>query len=323
MAEPALELLPELEPEVEVTARALPRIGAVAILVVCLGIILAVDAIVRAFFGTVAGALGWIPYAGKVITSPVHKIEQKVVSFLSGLEHDIDAAIAHNIHVTARLLDHLWHSLEYMAANIVLLGALGTAAFFHYIVHPLEKWVRIQIRRVEEEIKHLEHGLHGATVVIRKTITHVIMPGIKAATVAVPRYIHRELLRIRRDAQHAEKLALHALRAARRAEGKFASKPFALAVGAALATLGLDWLRCKSNPFNNNKNACSLWNDLLGLLGGAAIFGAALDFRDIVKAGAAIEGEVANALEALAQLDDAAIQDAAQAVAAAANAIAT
>lgn len=323
MAEPALELAPELGPEVEVAARALPRIGAVAILVVCLGIILAVDAIVRAFFGTLKGAVGWIPYLGDVVQTPIKAIEHKVVSFLSGLEADIDSALAHNIHMTARLLDRLWHDLEFMAANIVLLGALGTAAFFHYVVHRVERWVHGLIRKVEAEIHHLEHSLHGATVVIRKTITHVIMPGIRAATYAVPRYVHRELLRIRRDAQHAEKVATHALRAARKAEGKFASKPFALAVSAALATLGLDWLRCKSNPFHKNKHACNLWGDLAGLLAGAAAFGLAVDFRDIVKAAVAIEGDVAGALGALVTLDNAAIKDAAQAVADAANSIAT
>src|SRR5215472_15560461 len=98
MAEPVVDLAPELGPEVEVTARAAPRIGLVAILCVTLGIILSVEAVVRGFFGTVSGSVGWIPYLGSVIEKPIAKIEQKIVSMLSGLEQDVDKSLAHNIH---------------------------------------------------------------------------------------------------------------------------------------------------------------------------------------------------------------------------------
>ena len=148
------------------------------------------------------------------------------------------------------------------------------------------------LRKVEAELHYIEHHLHGATVVIRKTITHVIMPQIKAATVAVPRYIHRDLLALRAEARHAERIAHRALRQAHKAESRFASKPFAAAVAVALGALGLDWLRCKSNPFNKNKNACGLWSDLEGLLGLAIAALAFSDLEELLKAAEAIEGDV-------------------------------
>lgn len=299
MAEPALELEPELGPEVEVVAKAVPRLGAVAVLVVCLGIILAVDAICRAFFGTVEGALGWIPFAGKIITSPIRSIEHKVVSFLAGLENDIDAAIAHNVHVAARLLDKAWHTLELMAANIVLLGALATAGAFHYLIHPLEKWVRGVIRKVEEEIHHLERGLHGATVVIHKTITHVIMPGIKHATVAVPRYLHRELHTIRHEAHEAEKLALRSWKVTRSLERKLSHSAIAVAVAAALAALGLDWLSCKDGASRVGRSHCDLWDDLGKLLGIAFIGAEIASLDELIGVAQTVTEDVTKGVETL------------------------
>lgn len=263
----APELEPELGPEVEVAAEALPQVGAIAVIAVTMGIVICVDAICRAFFGTLSGAFGWIPYLGRVISSPIKAIEHKVTSFLGGQEKDLDRAMAQRIHTLARLLDQLWHNLELLAANIILLGALATAGAVHYLIHPLERWVRGVIRKVEEEIHQLERGLHGATVVIRKTITHVIYPQIRGAVVAVPRYIHRDLLTIRKEALHAEHTATRALRKVESIPFPKHAKTWPAAVALALPALGLDWLRCNSNPFKNNPNACGLWNDLKSLLG--------------------------------------------------------
>src|SRR5438309_662659 len=46
------------------------------------GMLNALDAFVRAVFGTAAGAVGWIPYLGRVLSSPVHGIEHKISSIL-------------------------------------------------------------------------------------------------------------------------------------------------------------------------------------------------------------------------------------------------
>lgn len=284
---------PELEPEAEVTIKALPQVGAVALLAVTLGIILAVDAIVRGFFGTIKGAVGWIPYLGHVVSAPIRSIEHKVVSFLGGLEADVDSMMAHHIHQLARLVELFWRTLERLAVYTMLVGALAAAATANYVVGPIERFIHGLIRKVEADIHYLERHLHGATVVIRKTITHVIMPQLKAATVSVPRYVHRELLTIREDALHAEKVAQRALRSAHRAESKLAHKPFAKAVAVALAALGLDWLRCKSNPFNNNKNACSLWRDLEGLLTAAGLVVGALSLVELAREEQKVVGEAA------------------------------
>jgi len=286
MAEPVVDLAPELGPEVEVTARAAPRIGLVAILCVTLGIILSVEAVVRGFFGTVSGSVGWIPYLGSVIEKPIAKIEQKIVSMLSGLEQDVDKSLAHNIHVAAALLDKLWHSLEYMAASIVLLGALGAAATFHYLIHPLERYVRVAIKRVEAFVIHPIRELQRALEAIKHEIRHVVEPSIKTVIRAVPRYIHKDLLALHKDIARAQKTATQALNEVEAIPFPEGVATWPAAVAAALPALGLDWLRCESNPFKNNPAACTLWNtfkDLLGLLGGLFAFTVFCDFWGTVE----------------------------------------
>src|SRR5438270_5715652 len=164
---------PELLPEAEVGIEAVPQIGAIALLAVVLGFILAIDAIVRGLFGTLKGAVGWIPYLGKVLTAPITVIEHKVVSFLSGLEADVDSMMAHRIHQLARLVERFWRTLERLAVYTMLVGAIAAGATAHYVIGPIERFIRGLIRKVEAELHYVAHHLRGSTVVIRKTITHV------------------------------------------------------------------------------------------------------------------------------------------------------
>jgi hypothetical protein len=286
VAEPAVDLVPELGPEIEVTARAAPRVGLVAILAVTLGIILSVEAVVRGFFGTASGAVGWIPYLGGVLTEPITKIEQKLISFLSGLENDVDKALAHNIHVAAALFDKLWHSLEYMAATIVLLGALSTAAVFHYLIHPLEQFVHTAIRRVEGLFLHPLRTLENIVTAIRHEVSHVVEPAIKRATVAVPRFLHKDLHAINKELARVQKTATQALHEAAIIPSSPSITTWADAVAAALPALGLQWLTSDCNPFTKTNKPCSIWNalkDLFGLFTGLFAFTVFCDFWSTVE----------------------------------------
>lgn len=265
MAVPELE--PELGPEVEIVAKAVPNFGALAVLIVCAGIVLCVDAICRAFFGTLKGALGWIPYLGQVITSPIRSIEHKVVSFLAGVEHDIDAAIAHNIHVIARLADQLWHTLELLAANIVLLGALGTAAAVHFLIHPLEQWVRGVIHKIEEEIQHIERVFIRQGAHVTHVINHNVFTRIKGAEVSINRIIEHELKPIREIAHDAEEIAVRTEKKLKPLYRAISQTGFLALLVAALGDLAVNALKC--SEFGNlfKKWKCSLWNLLDSLLG--------------------------------------------------------
>ena len=62
---------------------------------------------------------------------------------------------------------------------------------------------------------------------------------------------------------------------------------------AAYRALGLDWLRCKSNPFNKNKNACGLWSDLEGLLAAATLVVGAMSLVELAREEQKVVGEAA------------------------------
>ena len=69
------------------------------------GLVFVMDAVVRAFFGTVTGAVGWIPYAGRVISSPVLAIEHKLTSYLGGLEAHFENQMAARWHAFAGMIE--------------------------------------------------------------------------------------------------------------------------------------------------------------------------------------------------------------------------
>jgi hypothetical protein len=270
MVEIIPELEPELEPEEEVTIRAAPRVGMLAIFTVCLGIILSVQAIVQGFFGSVNSTVGWIPFAGKVITQPIHKIEQKIVSFLSGLERDLDSGIAHNFHQLARLMDKLVDDLEQAAVAIILLGALATGAVVTYAIPAL---VRL-VHKIEKEVEHVvKPAVERVTKIERVTkhiYVHEVYPKVRVIEHRVENMLRHDLKRLRADSENAIRKAEKAEKLAEKAEHVVATKAFEAAVAASLAKLGLDALRCSNLGNLFKSKGCSLWGDLENLLGLAA-----------------------------------------------------
>jgi hypothetical protein len=267
VAEPLVEFAPELGAETEVVVEATPQIGMVAILCVVLGMILAAEAICRAFFGTLKGAVGWIPYLGNLVETPLHKIEQKVISYLSGLEHDIDSSMGHHFHQAVQLLDKALYNLELLAANMILIGALGTAAVFHYLVHPLVRWIHGVIRKVEEEILHIERILQRAGAHVTRVIQHNVFPRLRGAEVTIKRIVEHDLRTIRRTAQEAEQIAKQAEKNVARLERHLGKKAFLAALTTAIGGLAVEALKCLNLGNLFKKHGCNLWRYLEDLIG--------------------------------------------------------
>ena len=292
MAEPLIELAPELEPAAEASGAALTQIGTLAIIIVVLGMILAVDAIAKAFFGAVEGGVGWIPFAGKLISSPIHKIEQRVTSYLGGLAQDIQADVGHHFHTLAQDVRRAIHSVEDIALAIGLLTLLAVGATAHYVIPSI---ARI-IRRLKAEIQHVtKTTVERVTKIERVTkriYVHEVNPRLRAIEHRVEDALKHDLKSLRAEVREAERTAKRAEKLATKAEHLIGNKAFEEAVVAALATAGLEWLRCESNPFNNNKSACGLWKDLAGLLG---LAGLALELKTLPEWAAIAQGVVSEA----------------------------
>lgn len=266
--EPLVEVEPELGPEVEVVAKSVPQVGALAIFTVLLGILLAVDAICRAFFGTLTGAVGWIPYAGKVLSTPIDKIKNKVVDFLGRLVHEVETNIASHAHQFARLMEQFVRNLEYMAATFVLLGALVAGFTANVLLPKLERFVHTVIRKIEEEIRRVERITIQQGAHVTRVITHNVYPRIKGAEVSVQHVIEHQIKPLERLAREAEKTAVRAEKNISRLERHMGKKAWLALAVATLGQLAVDALRCTElgNLFKN-RGRCNLWKDLGSLLG--------------------------------------------------------
>lgn len=233
------------------------------------GVVFCMDALVRAFFGTVSGAVGWIPYAGRVITSPLHGIERKLTSFLGGLEAHFDRQMATRWHQLAELVSQYaanveadavfgWHlaktiSRVYGEAASGRLGKRFQAWVLNEIAH-LHGVSRVVVRETKViEKTVVQKGKAGALTVVRPTVaglSHVI-------EVDLPR------LRARDRALTDEVARLW--RYARNRRAAIASGALLGAVAYALAKLGASWVRC-SNVKRLGRRVCGMDNSLLDAL---------------------------------------------------------
>src|ERR1051325_10102789 len=174
------------------------------ILIVAYGMVLGIDAIARGFFGTVSGAVGWIPYLGHLIESPIHKIEQKIVSFLGGLEQHIDSAIGHSWHTLASTATHLWHTLE-RESLLVWQGLkfLSGVPTLHELLHA-ERWLRHSIEAAAATAAHaLRHAILHEERALR-SVAQGVYPRLRSLEHEVTRTLPREIRHARDLAREAE-----------------------------------------------------------------------------------------------------------------------
>jgi hypothetical protein len=265
-------------------------------LVVALGLIFCVDAWVRAMFGTLNGAIGWIPYVNRVVSSPLHRIEQKVTNYLGGLEAHIDVSMGAFFHNLAIAVDMLASG----QAEIAWLTWLMSHAL--KVAHGVTK-VLPSITRITKVTKIVQHE----TTIIRR---QVVRAG-KVAAHAAPAILTLRVGAIAAELDHALDWTIPRLRARERATeseiGRLWRRVRAnerrgvVALGlaalvAALAKLGLGWARC-SNVKRVGKSICGMNPDLLGsLLAGALVVASPISVVDLTKAAQTFTAEAEDGL---------------------------
>lgn len=257
----------EVAPLAPAAAELLAPLGMLCILIVVYGMVLGVDAIVRGFFGTVKGAVGWIPYLGQVIESPVHKIEQKIVSFLAGLEEHIDSAIGHSWHSLASVATHLWHTLERESLLMwQALKFLSGVPTLHELLHA-EMWLRREIKAGEVQAEHaLRHAVRAEEHQL-SSVAHNIYPRLRTIEHEVERTIPREIKHARALAREAEDGVAKLWKHVQSLPGvRYIDAAIATAI-AALGLEGLNLLKCSEAGNLFKRRGCGLWTLLDGLLG--------------------------------------------------------
>lgn len=291
-------------------APALAEILFLALVFFTIALAFSAKKIVQALLGPLISVLHSIPVIGGALASPIEATYQAVDNACGVIVQKCEALVGASFHVLAKLMDWLWRITVEQASALLhiakivgdhVAGITGLSA----LVHRLEKvW-----HGIEHGVKTLTKEYHGIDRRLHK-LEHELAAGIgndvRLEVASLDRELHKlrtkVIPKIESEAQTAEAdvTALGQYVKDHYLSSATADVEAAVAVG--LAALGLGGLRCDSNPWKNNRNACGLWGDLADLLGLALALGFALDFETFVHdAQAAIEATV-GAVEAFVGL---------------------
>lgn len=237
----------EFLPEEAAAAEALPALGILAGLFFAWGCVHFLDAFCRGMFGTIEGAVGWIPYAGRVLRAPVHKIEQKVSHALGRAERGIDRRMGTAFHRLAHIVRHMVTEIEEQAK--LLLGITLLLDSFLSFKH-FRKLLRLAFAPLWKAIKHDAHiiartlHLEHAT---RTTITRKVIPRVKGAEAVGAAAIGIALPRARLRERNQDLALARLWRWARRHSNRLSATAALGIVAWALSRLHLGALRCSTN----------------------------------------------------------------------------
>lgn len=278
---------------------AVPALGKLTMWLWAWGLMMLLTLFCRAIFGTINGTVGWIPFAGRLISSPIHKIEQKVSNYIGGAVQHIDAHIAASFHKLAGIVRDIPMQLLQQAALLLTLAAA-------VVVLPTQALVRHMIRVATAPTRAAVHDLENALGKLRGGYTrlnhfarHSIWARLAALAALVGGIAH-DLPKLRARDRIIEK-ELAKLRDW--VKGRRISLTTGAFLGAfvwALGKLGLRWIRC-SKVGKVGKALCSAptrnIEALLGLL--AAVWGIA-HIRTVAHYAESISEEVARDLARVA-----------------------
>jgi hypothetical protein len=213
-------------------------------LIFAIGMVKLVDKVSRAFFGTVSGAVGWIPFAGKLVTHSLHKIEQKISHVLGNAERSLDGYVALTWHNMARLV-HL------LATEIA-----GTAQSVWRLAQQAENFVRRRevTHEVRTAVKPVNARAHAAQVTARHaraetkalhhSVTQGVYPRLKVGENERAHVLNPGVASARATARAAEDAAVASYKYLVHHRRSVIAGVFTGAVAWALTRVGAGWVRC-------------------------------------------------------------------------------
>jgi hypothetical protein len=244
-------------------------LGALCLLIVCLGLIMAARAFLSSIFVVAESGVSWIPWVGKLIKAPIAKVEQKLIHSLGQAELAVDVKIGAYWHSLVKLavwsVDELRRhaNLLWLLSN-VMLGPAVTELIRHGVALARReiRAATSQLHRVERAITHgipadiaaLRHWtaarLHSITATLDHTLDKAI-PSLRSRT----RTLEREYEALWHKVKGLDKL--------------LGAAAFAGAVAVALSRLGMGWLRCPAVGRLGRKIGCGGFGFLETLLSDA------------------------------------------------------
>jgi len=284
-----VRLIAEAIPPNPAVAYGLAALFTLAAVIVAIGMVKLVNAIARSFFGTVSGLVGWIPFAGEVLETSLHKIEQKISHGLGSAERTLDAHIATTWHTLARTVTRLandakaaavfdWRMSKYLNAFATV---LQTRHLIKTATAPITAANAGQDQAIAQE-RARQRALH-------KSVAQGVYPRLKANEVYDRTVTKPATDAIRSEAKAAEAQAIALYRWLVRHRTSVLAGAFVGAAAWALTRLGGGWIRCK-NWRAIGKKVCSLpWSLIESLLGLGLAFGVVIDPLATAKVAVTVE----------------------------------
>lgn len=282
----------------------LPELVWFALLLFSFAVVYAARHLVEALFKPIIAVVGSIPGLGGALSGVLSKIEQAISDAFGVVESKIDTAIGTSWHLTARYMDELWHAVENHSRDILTLAELvapfgsviaavkNTAHAVEGALHGIEHGVR-DLRQlwhgIEARVKQLEHDL-------TRGIGHDLRLSLKADEKALAHLEHKVIPALRGDVATAEGEIGNLYDWAKGKADLIGIGTFAVAVSAALASLGFGWLKCPQLNALNNKRGCGLWSVLDKLIGLAGLLVIGFDFEEFVDAAEIVANGIGDAV---------------------------
>lgn len=275
---------PELEPIAAFTLkRAIKPLALLCGFVVAWGVCKVVDRFVRALFSTVDSTVGWIPFLGRVVTVPIHRVEQKVTDALGGWAHGLEADIGDALHQLGAMVRQVGEAIR--NADLILYDVvklLGT--FLSY-----KSWIAFYKTLVGHDyaigkrITKTQTSAHATA----KTATHAakVATHAQARTIALPGELNREwaIPGLRERVGELERGAPDVWKWVRSHGKSLATGAFVGVVAFALGKLGAGWVRC-SNVKQLGRRACGMDHSLLeSLLADTLLITSAISIVELAK----------------------------------------
>lgn len=251
---------------------------------------LALATIITVLMVNVMNSLGGLPVIGGKLAGLARGVASTISRVCASAVSGIDAFIGGAFHLMASYLDKTWRLISETPTVIahiarVVGDGLYRATGLQASVRYLERIAHFALHKfgvVDRELHGIEHGIKVIERELGKGIGHDVLPRLGHIERELGKIEHKVIPGVRGIAEGAETDAQTALGKIEAIPWNVNWKTWAEAITAGLAAVGLDWLFCRSNPFNRNDNACGALGDLADLLGLIVAIEAALDFDALV-----------------------------------------
>lgn len=252
--------------------------------------------IVQALFGPLAG----LPVVGSALAKLDHAISQSVANACGNILHPIDIVVGGSLSKIASLFRRIGGVISSHARVLLesseLVAALALA--YHGVrtlshdLHARFHGIDAEIRSVEREFHGIEHRVKSLEHALTRGIGHDLRLSLKADEKALHHLERRVIPSIRGDVATVEGEVGNLFDWIKGKADIIGVGSFALAISAALAALGLDWLKCNELSNVTKKRGCGMWSQLDKLLGLAGLLAVGFDFKEFVDAASEVAGGI-------------------------------